>query len=232
MSDSAILTATPLFDSISPEDLASMLSCLDARRRDFQREEIIFPEGESIAHIGLVLAGAVHIVKEDYWGRRTLMASIGPGECFGEAYACSPASPFPFTAVAAESASILFLNIHRVLTTCSSACQFHARLIRNLLTVLADSNQRLARKIECTSPRTIREKLLSYFSSQARRSRSSAFTLPFSRGQLAEYLAVDRSAMTVELYKLKDEGIIWFEKRKFRLLSPDFKSQDSPRPPV
>ena len=114
MSDSAILTAAPLFDSISPEDLASMLSCLDARRRDFQREEIIFPEGESIAHIGLVLAGAVHIVKEDYWGRRTLMASIGPGECFGEAYACSPASPFPFTAVAAESASILFLNIHRV----------------------------------------------------------------------------------------------------------------------
>ena len=145
MSDSAILTAAPLFDSISPEDLASMLSCLDARRRDFQREEIIFPEGESIAHIGLVLAGAVHIVKEDYWGRRTLMASIGPGECFGEAYACSPASPFPFTAVAAESASLLFLNIHRVLTTCSSACQFHARLIRNLLTVLADSNQRLAR---------------------------------------------------------------------------------------
>ena len=80
MSDSAILTATPLFDSISPEDLASMLSCLDARRRDFQREEIIFLEGESTAHIGLVLAGAVHIVKEDYWGRRTLMASIGPGD--------------------------------------------------------------------------------------------------------------------------------------------------------
>lgn len=212
------LSASPLFQSIGEADLHSMLSCLSARKREFGREEIIFPEGDPIVQIGLVLSGSVHIVKEDYWGRRTLMASIGPGECFGEAYACAAKTPFPFTAVAASPVSALFLDVNRVLTTCSSACPFHARLIRNLLSALAESNLRLARKIESTSPRTIREKLLSYFSSQARLARSSAFTIPFTRQQLAEYLSVDRSAMTVELYRLKEEGVISFDKRDFRLL--------------
>ncbi len=216
--DCTSLTASPLFHGIATESLDSMLSCLSARKKEFQKEEIIFPEGTAITHIGLVISGAVHIIKEDYWGRRTLMAAVGPGECFGEAYACSPDSPFPFTAAAAERVSVLFLDVNRVLTTCSSACQFHSRLIRNLLVVLAESQLRLARKIECTSPRTIREKLLSYFSSQAQLAHSSSFTIPFTRQQLAEYLAADRSAMTVELYRLKEEGIIWFEKRKFRLL--------------
>lgn len=214
-----LLTASPLFGGIPEEDLDPMLSCLSARERSFRREEIIFPEGEPITHIGLVLTGTVHIVKEDYWGRRTLMASIGPGECFGEAYACSSGTPFSFTAVAAQDTSILFLDVNRILTTCSSACRFHARLIRNLLVVLADSNLRLAKKIESTAPRTIREKLLSYFSSQARAAHSASFTIPFTRQQLADYLSADRSAMTVELYKLKDEGIIWFERRSFRILS-------------
>ena len=215
---SLTLAEAPIFHSISPEEISSMLACLSPRQKKFQKDEIIFPEGSPIAQIGLVLSGQVHIVKEDYWGRRTLMASVGPGECFGEAYACLPDSPFPFTATAAEHVSVLFLNASRALTICSSACPIHSRLIRNLLTTLAESNLRLARKIECTSPRTIREKLLSYFSSQARLARSSSFTIPFSRQQLAEYLSVDRSAMTVELYKLKEEGIIWFEKRDVRLL--------------
>ncbi len=217
--DYALLSSAPLFRNICREDLASMLSCLSARQKEFRREEIVFPEGEPISHIGLVLKGSIHIVKEDYWGRRTLMASIGPGECFGEAYACSFGTPFSFTALAAQDSSVLLLDLNRVLTVCSSACRFHSQLIRNLLVVLADSNLRLARKIESTSPRTIREKLLSYFSAQARAARSSSFTIPFTRQQLADYLSADRSAMTVELYRLKEEGIISFDKRNFRLLS-------------
>ncbi len=214
-----ILHASPLFRDIRRQDLSSMLSCLSARQKEFCREEIIFSEGDPISHIGLILSGAVHIVKEDYWGRSTLMASLGPGECFGEAYACSFGVPFSFTARAAQDTSVLFLDVNRVLTTCSSACPFHTLLIRNLLSVLAESNLRLARKIESTSPRTIREKLLSYLSAQARAACSSSFTIPFTRQQLADYLSADRSAMTVELYRLKEEGIIWFEKRHFRLLS-------------
>ena len=145
---SLALAEAPIFHSISPEEISSMLACLSPRQKKFQKDEIIFPEGSPIAQIGLVLSGQVHIVKEDYWGRRTLMASVGPGECFGEAYACLPDSPFPFTATAAEHVSVLFLNASRALTICSSACPFHSRLIRNLLTTLAESNLRLARKIE------------------------------------------------------------------------------------
>lgn len=215
---SPIILQSPLFAGISKEDIDSMLSCLSARNRQFQKGEIIFPEGQPVSSIGLLTSGTVHIMKEDYWGRSTLMGQISPGECFGEAYACAPGLTFPFTAVAMADSSVLFLDINRVMTVCSSSCQFHSHLIRNLLSVLAESNLRLAKKIESTSPRTIREKLLSYLSVQARQLEKTTFQIPFTRQQLADYLCIDRSAMTVELYKLQKEGVISFEKNKFTLL--------------
>ena len=212
------LPPSPLFEGMSPQETQSVLQCLQAAPRKVAKDEYLFWEGEALSWAGLVLEGRIQLIREDLWGNRRLLRTVEPGELFGESYACAPEALSMVSAQAVVPSRILTLDITHLLTTCSSACPFHARLIRNLLSALAESNLRLARKIESTSPRTIREKLLSYFSSQARLARSSAFTIPFTRQQLAEYLSVDRSAMTVELYRLKEEGVISFDKRDFRLL--------------
>lgn len=137
---------------------------------------------------------------------------------FGEVYACLPDLEFDGTVVAQTDCSILFLNLNRTITTCSSACHFHTQMISNLLQILAQKNIAFSRKLDCLSHHTIRARLLEYFSKQAQICGNSSFSIPLNRQQLADYLCVDRSAMTVELYKLKDEGILDFDKNKFTLL--------------
>ena len=212
------ICAAPLFAGMNPEEVSSILQCLQAQKKEYQRGETIFPVGKTIDRIGLVLSGSVMIERDDYWGNRSILTAVGEGEIFGETYACLPAQPADICAVAAQKGEILFLQVGRMLRTCQNACPFHARLIANLLEVSAQKNRQLSLKLDILSKRTTREKLLSYLSSQAVRTGSSSFSIPFNRQQLADFLSVDRSAMTVELGKLKKEGIIDFEKHQFRIL--------------
>ena len=209
------LKHSPLFRGITEDVLTAMLDCLSGSIRQYKKDASIFRWGDRISQIGLILKGNVHIVRESYWGKESLLARLGPGDLFGETYACVPQATFDGTALAAADTEILFLDLKRVLTTCSSACRFHTKLIQNLLGVLAEKNLHFSRKIDCLTPHTIRAKLLEYFSQQMRLQSSKKFTIPFNRQQLADYLSVDRSSMTVELYKMKDEGLIDFDKNNF-----------------
>ena len=209
------LKHSPLFRGITEDELTAMLDCLSGSIRHYKKDASIFRWGDRISQIGLILKGNVHIVRESYWGKESLLARLGPGDLFGETYACVPQATFDGTALAAADTEILFLDLKRVLTTCSSACRFHTKLIQNLLGVLAEKNLHFSRKIDCLTPHTIRAKLLEYFSQQMRLQSSKKFTIPFNRQQLADYLSVDRSSMTVELYKMKDEGLIDFDKNNF-----------------
>ena len=209
------LKHSPLFRGITEDELTAMLDCLSGSIRQYKKDASIFRGGDRISQIGLILKGNVHIVRESYWGKESLLARLGPGDLFGETYACVPQATFDGTALAAADTEILFLDLKRVLTTCSSACRFHTKLIQNLLGVLAEKNLHFSRKIDCLTPHTIRAKLLEYFSQQMRLQSSKKFTIPFNRQQLADYLSVDRSSMTVELYKMKDEGLIDFDKNNF-----------------
>ena len=168
--------------------------------------------------VGLLLEGAVLVVQEDFWGNRNLIARIQPGQLFGESYACSGA-PLGVDVVADSPSRVLWLNVHRVLSVCPNGCAYHSRLIRNLLSVLAEKNLRFKEKLDHMGQRTTREKLLSYLSAEARRQKSSEFDITFNRQQLADYLSVERSAMSAKLGKLREEGVLDFERSHFRLES-------------
>ena len=213
-----VLRRAPLFAGVAEEEIAPMLGCLGARAASYARGEYLLREGERTGSLGLVISGAVSVVQEDFWGNRNLMARVGPGEIFAEAFACSPDAALGVSAEAEEPCEALWLDVRRVLTTCPTACAHHARLIRNLLAELAEKNLRLSEKLTHMGRRTTREKLLSYLSAEAGRHGSAEFDIPLSRQQLADYLSVERSAMSAELGRLRDDGLLTFSRNRFALL--------------
>lgn len=217
MEPSAGIIRFPLFQGIAEGDLPALLACVQARRQDYPKGAVILHRGERTTRFGLVCTGAVHIVKEDFWGDRTILGLAGPGDIFGESYACLGREPLEVSALAAEDTEVLFLQAERVVTGCGNACTFHARLSRNLLALLAGKNLALTRKMGHMARRTTREKLLSYLSAQALCAGGAEFDIPLDRQQLADYLAVERSAMSAALGKLRDEGILSFRKNHFCL---------------
>ena len=212
------LSACPLFAGIWEEELKDMLACLGARVKRTQKDQILFREGEPARFVGIVLSGQVRVLREDYDGNRSIVAVIEPGQLFAEAFACAEVRALPVSVAAATEGAVLLLDCRRVLTTCSGACPFHTRLIRNLLRVVAEKNLLLNRKIEVVSRRTTREKLLTYLRSQAKKSGSREFTIPYDRQGLADFLEVERSAMSAEIGKLRREGVLETRRSWFKLL--------------
>ena len=209
---------SPLFQGIGPEEMLPMFSCIGYHIGTFRKGDIVAFEEENIRHIGIVLEGSVDMVKEDLWGNRTMLLRTHKDELFGETFACGSDSLSLVTFVVSEDAKILFLPFDRVMHSCTMACQFHHRLIENMVRIIADKNRDLMRKVEVVSKRTIREKLLAYLSIQAQIRGSRYFEIPFGRVELAEYLCVDRSALTRELAKMKEDGLIDYDKNCFRIL--------------
>ncbi|MBQ9881571.1 MAG: cyclic nucleotide-binding domain-containing protein, partial [Synergistes sp.] len=148
-----------LFNGISDEDLPAMLSCLGARVAEVEKNQIIFEEGSDAKTIGVVLSGSVQLVLDDYYGNRSIVALISPGELFGESFACARVESLPVSMTASADGRVLLLDFSRIVTTCSNACQFHSRMIFNLLRLVAEKNLVFNQKIEITSRRTTREKL-------------------------------------------------------------------------
>ena len=219
--DAVQMSKTALFRGAAPREVEEILACLGGRRRSFDKGETIYRTGERVTALGLVLTGSVLIQSSDLWGNTTVLDSVGPGQIFAETYACTPEEPLMVDVVAAEPTQVLFLTVERVLTVCSHTCAHHARLVRNLLALSAQKNLNLSRKIFHTSARSIRGRLLSYLSEQAVRSGSRSFTIPYNRQQLADYLNVDRSALSNELGKMAREGLLRTERSRFTLLGEE-----------
>ena len=213
-----VLKRTKLFSGVGEEDISSLLSCLGARKKEYKKGEYILREGEHISDIFILVEGKIHIQKDDYWGNRSILSVISVGEMFGEGYAAPESGALLNDVVAVEVSSVIFFDVKRILTTCSSACRFHNMIVQNMFFAISDKNRKLVQKLGHMSGRTTRTKLISYLSEEAKRQGSSAFTVPFNRQQLADYLCVDRSAMSNELCKMRDEGMIKFEKSRFELL--------------
>jgi len=213
-----LLQSCPLFAGIDGEDLEGMLRCLNAQSRRVSRGQTVFHEGDEARWVGIVLEGAVEIFRDDYDGSRSLLGRAGRGQLFGEVFACAGVETLPVTVEARQESVILLADCRRVLTVCRNACTFHNRLINNLLQVVAEKNMQLNRKIECMSRRTTREKLMAFLRSESKAHGSREFDIPFDRQALADYLGVERSAMSAELGKLVKDGVIECNRRHFRLL--------------
>ena len=205
----------PLWCGIGYSDFENMIGCMEAKMWRYGKGDVVLLSGDTVNYIGLIVSGSVKIIKEDLGGDITILTELAAPELFGEVFACAGVDHSPVTVQAAEVSEILFLNYKRVIMTCSSACVFHSKLIENMLKIIAQKNLRLNRKIEILSKRKTREKLLCFFDEQ--RGMAKKFIVPYNREEMANFLCVDRSAMSNELCKMRDEGLIRFHKNEFEL---------------
>lgn len=213
-----VLKKCALFSHIEQESLYGMLSCLGAEIITAVKNQPVFLEGDTAKYVAVVLSGAVMVVKEDYYGNRSVIGNVAPGELFGETFSCAALDAMPVSVIASADSEIMLLDCKRVLSSCSNACAFHNQIIHNLLRVVALKNMQLNRKLEITSKRTTREKLMAFLMEQAKIHGSRRFTIPYDRQELADYLGVERSAMSAEISKLCREGSITCKKSYFELL--------------
>ena len=212
-----VLKRTKLCSGVGDDDISTMLTCLGARLLTYKKGEHVLRQGEHLSDILVLAEGSLHIQRDDYWGNRSILGHIGVGEIFGEAYVAPESGTLLNDVIAVEDSAVFFFDVKRVISTCSSACRFHTMVVQNLFFAISEKNRGLVQKLDYMSRRTTREKLLSYLSEEAKKQNSASITLPFNRQQLADYLSVDRSAMSNELCKMRDEGILEFEKNRFRL---------------
>lgn len=213
----SVLKDTPLFSGVSEENIGSMLHCLNATLRTYRKGEYVFRQGERLTDITMLVKGRLHIRQDDYWGNSNLISVVKFGEIFGEADVTPNSGALLNHVIAVEDSAILFFDARRILTTCPSSCRFHTMVVQNLFYAISDKNRQLARKLGHMSNRTTRQKLMSYLSEEAKRQNSASFEIPFNRQQLADYLSVDRSAMSNELCKMRNEGLLMFDKNRFTL---------------
>lgn len=219
-----LLRKSPFFAGLNDEEILSVLHCVQATRVTRPRDSYIFRAGDTTDVMGLVLSGSVLIIQEDLWGHRNILSKCTEGDFFGEPYATDAHPVLNVSVVVEEDCTLLYLNIRRLLSTCSTACDHHQKLIRNLVRVLSGKILILNDKITHVSKRTTREKLLSYLSTESVRQSALSFDIPFDRQQLADYLCVERAAMSVELSKLQKEGILRTKRKHFELI---VKEQES-----
>ena len=216
----SILRKTRLFSGVGEQELTSMLGCLEARCCKYKKGSYVLRQGEYLDSITVLVEGRLHIQQNDYWGNRSIISVIDVGEMFGEAYAAPDSGAVLNDVEAVEDSIVIYFNVRKILTVCSSACKFHAAVVQNLFFAISEKNRKLMGKLGHMSRRTTREKLISYLSEEAKRQNSSSFSISFNRQQLADFLSVDRSAMSNELCKMRDEGLLTFEKNRFSLLYP------------
>ncbi len=213
-----VLKRTKIFSGVGESNVKSMLGCLGARLYKYKKGDYVLRQGEHLNDIMVLVEGNLHIQKDDYWGNRSILGNIAVGEMFGEAYVAPESGTLLNDVVAVEDSSVIFFDVKRIITTCPSACRFHTIVVQNMFFAISEKNRKLVQKIGHMSKRTTREKLISYLSEEAERQNSSRITIPFNRQQLADFLSVDRSAMSNELCKKRDEGMLRFEKNKFELM--------------
>ena len=212
-----ILKKCPLFFEIGEENLLRMLSCLGARVLTFEKRETVFAEGEQARYIGLVLSGEIQVEQVDYYGNRSIFSNLRAGQVFGEAFACAEVSALPVSMMANEKTEVMLIECAHILHTCANNCGFHGRLIYNLMKDLAEKTLAFHERIEVTSKRTTREKLLTYLSIEARHAGGREIVIPFDRQELADYLEVDRSGLSAEISRLRREGVLESYKNRFVL---------------
>ena len=212
-----ILKKCPLFAEIEEENLLRMLSCLGAKVVSFDKKYTVFAEGSPAKYIGIMLSGSAQIIQVDYYGNRSILSEVSAPEVFAEAFACAEVDALPVTVIANDPCDIMLIECDHILHTCSNNCGFHQKLIFNLMRDLASKSILFHQRIEITSKRTTREKLLTYLLMQAKAAGRDSFDIPFDRQELADYLEVDRSGLSAEISKLRREGILDSNKNHFVL---------------
>ncbi len=213
------IKTSPVFYGMNDEELKGLLECFHARIRRYEKGDMIIRQGDMISNIYLILSGGVNIEKDSYWGRRIIISRLGKNENLALSFVGSKDVEANIDAISVEDTLVLVLSYEKCTSMCRNACTRHKILINNLFQILSKENIELIQKIENVSQKSIRDKLLTYLSNEAQKKHSNSFDIQFNRQDLADYLNVDRSAMSFELSKLQKEGLISYNKNHFELLS-------------
>lgn len=215
----SLLSESSLFHGITAQDVTGLLECLGAKKNTYRKNQSVFLEGDPAGFVGMVLSGSLQINRDDAYGNRDILGRAVAGDVFAESYAFADVASMPVNVISQEDSQVLLIDSRRITRCCANACSFHTRLIQNLLQIVSRKNLQFHEKLEITAKRTTREKLLAYLSAQEKRAGSKSFTIPFDRQSLADYLGVERSAMSNEISKLRKEGIIDCNRSHFTLLT-------------
>lgn len=207
-----------LFSGVKENEIEAMLSCLQMKKQQYKKGEYVLNQGQRWDNILILAEGKLHIQQDDYWGKRSIIDGINAGEMFGESYAAPESGALMNDVMAVEDSEVLFFNVKKIITVCPTACKFHTAVVQNLFFALSEQNRKLIQKMSYLSKRTTREKLIAYLSDAAKCQNSGSVSIPFNRQELADFLSVERSAMSNELGKMRDEGLITFNKNHFTLL--------------
>ena len=205
-----------VFRNIQEEEWKEMQKLTCMRTASFEKHTVIFAAGDQARELGIVLRGSVNVESMDLWGNRSILSNIAPGHIFAESYALCH-EPMMVDAVAAEPCEILFVNCNLLMDSRNAGRSWYPKMLANLLEAAARKNMVLSGRMFCTSAKTVRGRLLTYLSAQSMKCGSTTFQVPFDRQQMADYLNLDRSALSKELGKMRDEGMLEFHKNTFRL---------------
>jgi len=213
-----ILENNNLFKNISRDEIIHMLNCIPNHTSSYKEGEYIFRVGDTVSNVYVVLKGSVQLEHTDYWGNFNIISVFTKGSMFGESFAFLEGNrEVSLSVKTTEDTVIMALDSYKILTMCTNACLFHNKLIRNLVSIMSNKNTLLNKKMMYLSERSIKSKLLAYLSDCQRKEKSSKFSIKYNRQELADFLSVDRSAMSKELSKLKKEGILDYHKNHFEL---------------
>lgn len=212
-----ILQHSQLFSGMSDDEIISMTKCLNAKVKAYKKGEHIYHVGERVSDITVLASGRLHIQRSDFWGNSNIISGIEAGEMFGEAYVTPNSGVILNNVIASSDSTVIFFSARKIITTCPTACPHHTKVVQNLFFAISDKNRRLVQKLGHMSNRSIREKLMSYLSEESGRQNSSTIFIPFNRQELADFLSVDRSAMSNELSKMQRDGLLEYEKNRFTL---------------
>lgn len=211
-----VIQRSLLFDGIDRQHVASILGCVSASRTQYGKGDIVILSGDPVGLVGLLLSGSLKIVKQHQDGQVSMLTQLQAADIFAEVFACAHVSHSPVTVQASQPAEVLWMDYQKIITVCPSGCPFHNKLIENLLRLIARKSLILSQKINILSKRTTREKLFAFF--EMHQASDSKFTIPYNREELSHYLCVDRSAMSKELCRMRDEGLIRFDRYEFEIL--------------
>lgn len=214
----SLLKSTKIFSDANEFECQAMMFCFKTRFKSFDKNEKIVTEGDPVTDVVMVLKGSANVLNEDDLGNISIISRVGFGEVFGLEELNNKMECYKNNLVAKEKCLVMFMNAHRLMNMCENKCKRHELIIKNLMSMLLDNNKILLEKLNILSKKSTREKLLAYFKLCAEKNDNTYFEIPFNKTELANFLSVDRSAMSTELNKLKSEGIIDFDKKQYHLI--------------
>ena len=214
-----LLNKIKLFEQINQMEIDPLLQCLEARELCYEQGDFILSQGDNLNGVGIILIGSVDIIKEDFFGKRSIITNLNAPDYFGEVFVCAGIEISPVSVVASSKSTILFIDYHRIINTCTKSCNHHGMLIKNMLKIIASKNLMLNKKIDYLLIKGLRERIASYLMDRFSQTKKASLLLPFDRAELADFLNVDRSALSRELSRMKADGLIDYQKKYFQLLN-------------